>query len=1029
MRILSIELAGFLSYNVPQFIDFSEANVFCISGPNGAGKSSILDAIVYALYGKIPRYAGRRINTEEDIINHRSDRLSLSLKFKVGDRVFLVKRELVRGKSQQVNIYELIDDRPVTLGIRKNKEVNAYIESLLGMDYETFTKTVILPQNQIDRFLKPAGSEALSERRQVLQRLLGLDIYKKIKKLANQKFRDISNELQMISNRLEVELKGYTKDYVKSLERNLKEKENALKELEEKKQVINLEIERLKSTISLFEDYLSDLESLKDITERLEIVKSEKENADRLETLYYLQGEIKPFLNLNREFEEKKKRLEVLINEKMRLERDKGKFYLSLEEEKKNVERYKEYIDYSNKLLELVELSNKIKELERDKSSLKDIERELKTREKELLSIEDDIKRLSLEIELCNSRLKELKDKFRSESEGWDKIRGILTDIKELKIREKEFDELLEKEKGLVEDRSKLEGELSSLSKDIESLSTEISKMEEELERYHLEKIKMSLSIGDICPICGNIIGSLPVNRISLQLIEELNSRYQQKKRIYEFSSRKYAEINAKLEQTNRDIKETEISLRELDRYIKEKKVEISNILEPYFGRDYPLDERILEDRIERDRRYLEELINRLEREREVKLTQVRERRERLSRENENLRSIKMQFEAERERIKNTEESLLKRVSSIGLNWEDFIKRDFLSESQEIKSKYQKLLDISNSNISKYSAYIERIETRVLEISKEIGSLKEDMQNIQKEIDSMKRDLEMKCNSVGSSLEELFNLKIDKNSIDKIKRDFEELSIRQTLIKDKISIYRENIIKIGFDPDNYGGLESLKNEYSVKLNSLKDLEKNITELSKEIGSLDIQLKNAKEQISLVESLSVRRKELERQASYYKVIDDALSENRFPEFLIRELMENIINRASLELSYLTQGRYSFSLASEDSADILINDNWYPDRSRKTYSLSGGESFLASIALAIAIAEEIRGKRSVDCLFIDEGFGSLDDTGLDSIVSALSELENSGIMIGVITHNKELASRFPYRIEVEKDERGSRIKGGQ
>lgn len=88
------------------------------------------------------------------------------------------------------------------------------------MDYETFTRTVILPQNQIDRFLKPASSEALSERRQVLQRLLGLDIYKEIKKLANQKCRDISRELQMISDRLEGELKNYTREFVRDLEKS-----------------------------------------------------------------------------------------------------------------------------------------------------------------------------------------------------------------------------------------------------------------------------------------------------------------------------------------------------------------------------------------------------------------------------------------------------------------------------------------------------------------------------------------------------------------------------------------------------------------------------------------------------------------------------------------------------------------------------------------------------------------------------------------------------------------------------------------
>ncbi|HRU33020.1 MAG TPA: SMC family ATPase, partial [bacterium] len=334
MKILNIELAGFLSYSTPQFVDFTGANVFCISGPNGAGKSSILDGIVYALYGKIPRYAGRRVNTEDDIINHNSDRLSLSLKFKVGERVFLVRRELVKGKSQQANIFELIDEKAQPLGAKRNRDVNAFIENLLGMDYETFTRTVILPQNQIDRFLKPASSEALSERRQVLQRLLGLDIYKEIKKLANQKCRDISRELQMISDRLEGELKNYTREFVRDLEKKLKEKEIILKTSEEERQSLSSKIEELKSAIALFESHISTLEMYKDITARLNMLKGKKEEADRLEVLYQLQREAIPLSNLNREYNEKKNRLDSLKREELKQEDERERLYRELEKEK-----------------------------------------------------------------------------------------------------------------------------------------------------------------------------------------------------------------------------------------------------------------------------------------------------------------------------------------------------------------------------------------------------------------------------------------------------------------------------------------------------------------------------------------------------------------------------------------------------------------------------------------------------------------------------------------------------------------------
>ncbi|HPO81428.1 MAG TPA: SMC family ATPase [bacterium] len=1026
MKILNIELAGFLSYSTPQFVDFTGANVFCISGPNGAGKSSILDGIVYALYGKIPRYAGRRVNTEDDIINHNSDRLSLSLKFKVGERVFLVRRELVRGKSQQANIFELIDEKAQPLGAKRNRDVNAFIENLLGMDYETFTRTVILPQNQIDRFLKPASSEALSERRQVLQRLLGLDIYKEIKKLANQKCRDISRELQMISDRLEGELKNYTREFVRDLEKKLKEKEIILKTSEEERQSLSSKIEELKSAIALFESHISTLEMYKDITARLNMLKGKKEEADRLEVLYQLQREAIPLSNLNREYNEKKNRLDSLKREELKQEDERERLYRELEKEKKSIEECQRYIDYSNKLLGFVPLGEEIKELEREKKELRDKEEELNLREKELASTEDEISRLSRYVESSESRLEELNDKMKSESEKWDRIKGILDDVRELKTRERDFNELLEKNKKLSNSKISLERELASIVKDIENLSYELSGMETELEKYHLERIKMSLSVGDICPVCGNVIESLPVEPVELQAVERLNSSYQEKKKVRENLSQRYAEINAKLERNNRDIEEIDISLKELEGDIKEIRAKVSEILEPY-SVDI-LDEKLIESKIERERRELEVLINNLEKERDVSLAKINDRKEYYTKESSAIKNLRAQLDRDKEKIREKEKLLSERVSQTEISWEDFVKRDFLKESQEIKNRYQELLDSSNSNISKYRAYIEKINARLVEISDETSSLEKNLADLSGDIESMRRELEIKCQAESSSLEELSELKIDKILIDKIRRDFEELSVKSNLFEKDISLQRENLIRIGLDPDAPQGLRLLKEEYSAKMNYLRELEERITALSKEIGSLDTQLKNAKEQFEISESLLNKKKGLEKQFNYYKIIDDALSENKFPEFLIREVMENIINRASLELNSLTQGRYSFSLASDDSADIMVKDNWYPERSRKTYSLSGGESFLASIALAIAIAEEIRGKRSLDCLFIDEGFGSLDDTGLDSIVSALAELENSGIMIGVITHNRELASRFPYRIEVEKDERGSRIKEG-
>ncbi|MCX7795081.1 MAG: AAA family ATPase [bacterium] len=1027
MRILGIELAGFLSYSTPQTIDFTKANVFCISGPNGAGKSSILDGIVYALYGKIPRYAGRRISTEEDIINHSSNKLSLSLKFRIGDRIFLVKRELVRGKSQQANIYEIKDSETVPLGVKKNREVNALIENLLGMDYETFTRTVILPQNQIDRFLKPPSSEAFSERRQVLQKLLGLDIYKEVKRLANQRCRDISKDIQIITSRLEGELKSYNREYIRILDKELKEKEGLLRSLDKDRQNLSKEVESLRDAVNLFSDLISSQKDYQVVISKLKWLEKEKEEVDRLELIYQIQIDAVPLLNSIKDFSDKKSRLESLRKERLEIEKSIEKWVKTIEVEKKKAEEYQKYIRYAETLLELTPLAESIRTLEVNKRRIAKALEEIKAKEEDLLLVDREMKEILSEIKACDEKIETLKVNFEKKLEVWKELHTIVEEIKTLKHKKEELDNYRKRKIELEKDRGCIELELKSIENVLNTLTEELDRLEGIMEELHLQRIINSLSIGDTCPICGNTIRKLPERVKDKREVDELLSLYQETKRNWQESFGRFSALKSRLKQVEEESKLIEDSIKNLEEETSKIEMHIHAILGKYFNKGYVVDSEFVSSEVEKERKELEGLIYNIEKERAIKIASLNEKKALFEKEVNTINSVKAQLEEETLELEKQERVILENISKTNIKWEEFLSRNFLKESQELKNKYQKLLDSANGIILTSKASIEAGKARIEKIDSEISELENKLISLKKEIDVKRREVESRCQSIGLSLDELLKIKVDRSYIEKIRKEFNEFSTKQNLLKDEISKLRESLIKLGKNPDKLEELDLIKDLYNSKLNSLKDLEEKIALVTKEIGSLENQIKVTRENLSLAEELSVKKKKLEKSLNYYKIIDDALNENKFPEFLMREVMESIIGRASIQLSSLTQGRYSFSLASEESADIVINDNWYPDQRRKTYSLSGGESFLASISLAIAIAEEIRGKRSVDCLFIDEGFGALDDTGLDNVVSALAELENSGIMIGIITHNKELASRFPYRIEVEKDEKGSRVKG--
>jgi exonuclease SbcC len=1030
MRILGIKLAGFLSYGRPQSIDFDDVNVFCISGPNGAGKSSILDGIVYALYGKIPRYAGRRINTEEDVINHNSNELSISLKFKVQDKIYLVKRELVRGKSQQANIYEVGDrELNIPLGAKSNREVNAIIENILGMDYETFTRTIILPQNQIDRFLKPPSSEALSERRQVLQRLLGLEIYKEMKRLASQKYRDFLKEIQLIESRLTGDLSIYTRDYIKGIEKNLREKEVYLKSLEEKRMEFSNDVNKVREDLNLFTSFVSTMDNLKLVSQRLETLKVELEEVERLENILQLQRDALPWKTIVKEIQDKKDRMQVLEREKKLLKDGIEKLHTSLLLEEKNSQEYERFMILAEKLLKLVPISQDVKEIEREKVRLEQIKKDLDERETKLISLKKEIEEIEGLLAVYDSQIKDLKERQENKLVQWKEVEGIIERIKILKIKEKEIDGYLSRKTELERTKESLEKFLLENRPKLEKLNRELILLEERIEEYQLQKMVSGLSIGDKCPICGNTIEELPVFDSSKFIsYEELLEDIKEKNSKRENIQKDIINREVTLAQITDELGKTHSILAETSAFKQQETQEVQNLLEKFFAKDYILDELFIREKIEKEKKELDSSLNDLEREKSIKTFQLAERKDSFNKEQTALENLKSQFITDREEFLKKEETVREEISSTNISWEEFLSRDFLREAQKLKEDYQGRLDLVNKNISVYKTRIESNLSRIEQVESEIEELSKSINILLEEESSLRKSLEPRCRTVNCPLDGLFELNIDTQYIQKVRRDYNELNAQENILKESLSQYRETLIRRSIDPDKIENDTVLKGEYEEKTAMLKRVEEEISQLSKEIGSLESQLKTAKGQLSVVQGLNSKRKSLEKLASHYKVIDDALSENKFPEFLISEIMESIIDRASIQLMNLTQGRYKFSLASDNSADIVINDNWYPSQRRKTYSLSGGESFLASIAIALAIAEEIRGKRAVDCLFIDEGFGSLDDVGLDSIVSALAQLENSGIMIGVVTHNKELASRFPYRIEVEKSEKGSIIRGG-
>ena len=176
-------------------------------------------------------------------------------------------------------------------------------------------------------------------------------------------------------------------------------------------------------------------------------------------------------------------------------------------------------------------------------------------------------------------------------------------------------------------------------------------------------------------------------------------------------------------------------------------------------------------------------------------------------------------------------------------------------------------------------------------------------------------------------------------------------------------------------------------------------------------------------------LNKRREELERTETQYKTLNNVLKGNAFVEFLAEEQLIAISRDASQRLSQLTRGRYAIEVDS--GGGFIIRDDANGGVKRPVSSLSGGETFLTSLALALSLSASIqlRGEYPLQFFFLDEGFGTLDQDLLETVVSALEKLHSQQLSIGVISHVPELRARLPRKLIVEPAQpggRGSRVR---
>ena len=209
--------------------------------------------------------------------------------------------------------------------------------------------------------------------------------------------------------------------------------------------------------------------------------------------------------------------------------------------------------------------------------------------------------------------------------------------------------------------------------------------------------------------------------------------------------------------------------------------------------------------------------------------------------------------------------------------------------------------------------------------------------------------------------------------------------------------------------------------------TLEQIEENLTAITTELatqhqrqGQLKEQLDNDHQKRHQFEELQAQHSEQQARYDLWMRLSSLIGSAdgaRFRRYAQGLTLDHLVELANRQLSRL-HGRYRLQRRDDAELSLAVIDSWQGDSLRDTRTLSGGESFLVSLALALALSDLVSHKTSIDSLFLDEGFGTLDPDTLELALDALDALNASGKMIGIISHIDALKERIPNQISVHK-----------
>ncbi|ASI94920.1 AAA family ATPase [Vibrio rotiferianus] len=1008
MKPIKLTMQAFGPFAQTETIEFDKLGtnpLFLINGPTGSGKTSILDAICFALYGETT-------GNERQGIQMRCDMAAptllteVTLEFSLHGKSYRVIRSpeqeapKARGEGMTVRkhtaaLYEITDEEKLITS--KTTQVKTEVTNIIGLNETQFRQVMVLPQGKFRELLLATSKE----REEIFGQLFQTDIYKKIEYALKDKASAISKAKDEFDNQIRgaLQVAGVSSEV----------------ELTEQREALSVQFESVQK---------QEQESLA----QLNAVKTDLQKAEAL----------------SNEFK-KREQAEIALKQHLEQSDAVSSRQLQLDNAKKASKVELPYVTLQNASKQTQELEQKVAKLSQDLTVANDA---VKSKEGALQTAKEQAAQLPKLTEQ-QYQLEGMKGKLVEKSELEKAINAGLTQKSEFEATLKKYSALKEKltleaqqgqksldqarvdvasigsveaeikqQQRLMQDLQKLTGLNQELAK-LDALTpskqasvdqakaryVELQRSADTLElSWHNAQaavLAQRLQAGEMCPVCGSVEHPQPAQFVG----EEVTKDQVQNARNIE------REGQVVLNQLSNQLEQHNIAIGQCKQQIEQLSVEL--------GQNASMDLGTLQTSMHQFNERLQQLSS-------INLAQleqsVNELNQRCITGEGKINDLQNQMAANESTIKVNQEQLAKLSASLDAKYSslEVLEQDIVAIQKQIAEL--------NSALENAQNHLQQAVLAKANIESQLTTNQQWLNEALDRLSAAKADWAQALQASAFEDEAQFlACKVDEAEMQVWQQEIEAFKQTQIKLEQTLADLSSTLKDLAL-PD----LEGL----NVKLNSVQQ---SYVEARNQLDSTRSLFERLEKVRNDIATLHDKNTKLEDEYKVFGTLYDVASGKTgsrisLHRFVLGVLLDDVLIQASQRLSLMSKGRYilarkteGFKGAAGRGLDLVVEDS-YTGKTRDVATLSGGESFMAALALALGLSDVVQsysGGIRLDTLFIDEGFGSLDPESLDLAIQTLVDLQQTGRMIGVISHVSELKEQMAQRIDVEPSRLGSTV----